>query len=175
MWHGLLIDQKLEKADTSKFWQLLMNDCIDSCSPLSRLPLWVVGGTLRLPARLGAYFTVLGSMSCHMWHMFCTHNQYMFYTILTHFTPGIRISTQNLHSCNTWRAIKQSLYVFRIFSCFKITIPEVRRKNRSSTRQRIDTPATVTRPSHFVPRGISGDCNKISAEVWTQLIALIVS
>ena len=111
MWHGLLIDQKLEKADTSKFWQLLMNDCIDSCSSLSRLPLWVVGGTLRLPARLGAYFTVLGSMSCHMWHMFCTHNQYMFYTILTHFTLGIRISTQNLPSCNTWRAIKQSLYV----------------------------------------------------------------
>ena len=119
---GLLIDQKLEKADTSKFWQLLMNDCIDSCSPLSRLPLWVVGGTLCLPARLGAYFTVLGSMSCHMWHMFCTHNQYMFYTILTHFAPGIRISTQNLHSFNNERAIKQSLYVFRIFSCFKILI-----------------------------------------------------
>ena len=49
-------------------------------------------------------------------------NRNMFYTILTHFTPGIRISTQNLHSCNTWRAIKQSLYVFRIFSCFKILI-----------------------------------------------------
>ena len=84
-----------------------MNDCIDSCSSLSRLPLWVVGGILCLPARLGAYFTVLGSMSCYMWHMFCTHNQYMFYTILTHFTPGIRISTQNLHSFNNERAIKQ--------------------------------------------------------------------
>ena len=49
--------------------------------------------------------------------------------------------------------------------CNFVTIPEVRRKNRSSTRQRIDTPATVTRPSHFVPRGISVSHYKISAEV----------
>ena len=122
---GSLNDQKLKKRTYQNFDSSPSRTCLTavlSCPLLSKLPLWVVGGILCLPARLGAYFTVLGSMSCYMWHMFCTHNQYMFYTILTHFTPGIRISTQNLHSCNTWRAIKQSLYVFRIFSCFKILI-----------------------------------------------------